>query len=463
MRMVELFAGIGGFRRGLESVGVECVGFVEWDKYARTSYESIWPSAKEEWSAHDITTVTDDDLRRLSRDVGGIDILAGGFPCQAFSVAGKRRGFADTRGTLFFDVARFASVLGCPVLLLENVVGLLNHDGGRTFHTILCALDELGYDCEWQVCNATQVGIPQNRERVFIVGHLRGSGTRKVFPLEFANGDAHCILAGRLGLPGKDQWNRVYSPTGHSPTLTTMQGGRQEPKIIELTKSVSQTSRVYDPDGIAPTLRHGSEVTGNISPMIIQRPRGYNEGGLNDIAPTVSSHSYHENNMVVESGLIHSRGFETRKDGISHCIKGAEGGSSKNFIKVSAVLTPDREEIRHSWDVIQVPVVRNRGEWSERDTAQCLDANYYKGIDNHGARTAIATETRIRKLTPLECWRLMGRDDWEFQCAKDAGVSDSQLYKQAGNSLIPQIVEAIGKKLLANGNMEATTCIQATE
>jgi DNA (cytosine-5)-methyltransferase 1 len=103
MKYVELFAGIGGFRRGLEALGHECVGWVEWDKHARKSYEAIWPEARSEWNATDITGVTDESLRELSRSVEGVDLLAFGFPCQAFSVAGKRGGFEDTRGTLVYD------------------------------------------------------------------------------------------------------------------------------------------------------------------------------------------------------------------------------------------------------------------------------------------------------------------------------------------------------------------------
>lgn len=184
MRFLDLFAGIGGFRLGMEQAGHECVGYVEWDKYARKSYEAIHDT-EGEWTAHDITTVTDNDLRLL-RD-RGIDVICGGFPCQAFSVAGKRGGFSDTRGTMFFEIARFAKQIKPRILLLENVKGLLSHDKGNTFGTILYTLDELGYDCEWQVLNSKNFGVPQNRERVFIVGHLRGESRREVFPISGEN------------------------------------------------------------------------------------------------------------------------------------------------------------------------------------------------------------------------------------------------------------------------------------
>lgn len=125
MKFLDLFAGIGGFRLGMEAAGHECVGFCEIDKFARESYKAIHDT-KGEIELHDITAVSDDTVRGIGR----VDVICGGFPCQAFSVAGKRQGFEDTRGTLFFEIARFASILRPRLLFLENVKGLLNHDGG---------------------------------------------------------------------------------------------------------------------------------------------------------------------------------------------------------------------------------------------------------------------------------------------------------------------------------------------
>ncbi|MED5847764.1 DNA cytosine methyltransferase, partial [Streptococcus anginosus] len=160
MKFLDLFAGIGGFRLGMESAGHECVGFCEIDKFARKSYKAIH-NMEGEIELHDITRVSNESVRRI----GSVDVICGGFPCQAFSIAGNRRGFEDTRGTLFFEIARFASILRPKYLFLENVKGLLNHDGGATFETILGALDELGYNVEWQVLNSKDFGVPQNRER----------------------------------------------------------------------------------------------------------------------------------------------------------------------------------------------------------------------------------------------------------------------------------------------------------
>ena len=222
VKFLDLFSGIGGFRLGMEAAGHECVGYVEWDKYARKSYEAIH-NTEGEWTAHDITTVTDEEIESLRER--NIDVICGGFPCQAFSVAGKRMGFEDTRGTMFFQIARFAKQIQPRYLLLENVKGLLSHDKGNTFGTILYTLDELGYDCEWQVLNSKNFGVPQNRERVFIVGHLRGTGRREVFPIEGANGEINIpieIVAHRKGYRRNTQ---VFSPNGITETLDTGQGG----------------------------------------------------------------------------------------------------------------------------------------------------------------------------------------------------------------------------------------------
>ena len=231
MKFLDLFAGIGGFRLGMESAGHECIGFCEIDKFARASYKAIHDT-KGEIELHDITAVSDESIRRIGR----VDIICGGFPCQAFSIAGNRRGFEDTRGSLFFEIARFASILRPKYLFLENVKGLLNHDGGATFETILGALDELGYNVEWGNINSKDFGVPQNRERVYIIGHFRGGRTRNVFPIIETRSDKSIIQLGNIkktgSFGGNPQCGRIYSPDGLAPCLNTMQGGQREPKIL---------------------------------------------------------------------------------------------------------------------------------------------------------------------------------------------------------------------------------------
>ena len=170
---IDLFAGIGGFRLALERIGFRCVWSCETDRYCEKIYRKNFG---EGFDAKDAKAVD-------PKGIPDFDLLCAGFPCQSFSIAGKRKGFDDTRGTLFWEICRVAREKRPRLLLLENVKGLLSHEAGRTFAIILLSLDELGYDAEWQVCNSKNYGVPQNRERVFIVGHLRGEGGQQVFPL----------------------------------------------------------------------------------------------------------------------------------------------------------------------------------------------------------------------------------------------------------------------------------------
>lgn len=173
MKFLDLFSGIGGFAKPLVEAGHECVGFSEIDGPAIQVYKKHFPNH-----------INHGDITRIDTStIPDFDLLVGGFPCQAFSIAGKRMGFEDTRGTLFFEVARIIRDKRPKLFLLENVKGLLSHDEQRTFETILCTLSELGYGVEWQVLNSKDFGVPQSRERVFIVGYSGGFSRQKIFPL----------------------------------------------------------------------------------------------------------------------------------------------------------------------------------------------------------------------------------------------------------------------------------------
>lgn len=165
IRFFDMFAGIGGFRSGLEAVGgFECIGHCEIDKRTNMAYCAIYDTEGEYYC---------DDARKINPDeMPDFDLLCAGFPCQSFSVAGKRLGFEDTRGTLFFEVARLLAAKRPAFFLLENVPGLLSHDGGKTLETIYAALIEMGYHFEWCVHNSRYFGVPQQRRRLYIVGYL---------------------------------------------------------------------------------------------------------------------------------------------------------------------------------------------------------------------------------------------------------------------------------------------------
>jgi len=240
---VDLFCGIGGFRLGMEKNGFKCVWACDIDKYACMIYRKHFGEEG----------LYEGNIKEVSaKAIPNHDILCAGFPCQSFSIAGKRLGFRDTRGTLFFEICRIARKKQPPILFLENVKGLLNHEKGETFKIILSSLDELGYDAEWQVLNSKDFGVPQNRERVFIIGHLRDRSTPKVFPITLASQTytetARCIDANywkgwldheqrtMVCLANNGRSYRIYDPKGISPTLPTPCGGHHITKIIDHLK-----------------------------------------------------------------------------------------------------------------------------------------------------------------------------------------------------------------------------------
>ena len=406
MKFLDLFAGIGGFRLGMERAGHECVGFCEIDPFARKSYKAIHDT-KGEFEFHDITRVTDDTIR----GIGSVDVICGGFPCQAFSIAGKRRGFEDTRGTLFFEIARFASILRPRYLFLENVTGLLNHDNGNTFETILGALDELGYDAEWQMFNSKNFGVAQNRERVFIIGHLRGAGGRAIFPFggnDTAIGSKQSKInkVGNIRKMGKSQSGDVVSVDSLAPTLCSTTTQKDPLKVLitgQLPGKFEMPNRIYDPNGIAPTIR--TMQGGGLEPKIIQRGHGYNQGGEHDTAPTLTSNSWQENNLLA--------------------IKEA---TAKGY---SEATVGDSVNLSH-------PNSSTRRGRVGKQVANTLLTGEEQGV--------VTPNFRIRKLTPRECWRLQGFPDEAFDRAAEVN-SNSQLYKQAGNSVTVNVIYAIASRM----------------
>lgn len=378
MKFLDLFAGIGGFRLGMESAGHECVGFCEVDKYARASYKAIH-NTEGEIELHDITRVTDESIRRF----GSVDVICGGFPCQAFSIAGHRRGFEDTRGTLFFEICRFASVLRPKYLFLENVRGLLNHDGGATFETIIRTLDELGYDVEWQVLNSKNFGVPQNRERVFIIGHLRGERTRNVFPI-----------------------------SGESE-----QSDHQPPKIeiIGNTKNPNGTSK-----GTKSVVYGSGGVVGTLTATDYKEPKQVAIKQFGILQPNFN-----------QCGVV----YET--DGIAPTIRAYQGGGLEPKIRVKEATSKGYAEVGDSVNLSHPNSKTRRGRVGKQ-VANTLLTGESQGV--------IEPDFRIRKLTPRECWRLQGFPDWAFDKAQEVN-SNSQLYKQAGNSVTVNVIAAIAKEL----------------
>ena len=177
LKYFDMFSGIGGFRAGFDTTSSAlCVGHCEIDKYANQSYEAIHDVKKGEYYCSDARNID-------TNTMPDFDLLCAGFPCQPFSQAGERKGFDDTRGTLFFEIARVVRAKRPQYLLLENVPGLLTHDKGRTFCTILSTLNELGYHVEWQVLDSKNFGVPQTRKRVYAFCYLDPGCAGKVLPI----------------------------------------------------------------------------------------------------------------------------------------------------------------------------------------------------------------------------------------------------------------------------------------
>ena len=213
IKFFDMFSGIGGFRAGLERAGgYACIGHCEIDKHADRAYRAVHNVKESEVFYEDATTINPEEMPQF-------DLLCAGFPCQSFSIAGRRKGFDDQRGTLFFEIARVAGKRRPAYLLLENVPGLLSHDKGRTFTAILSTLSELGYHVEFQVLNSKDFGVPQSRKRLYIIGYLDPGCAGKVLPFPGTNPETlKLLIAGR-------QDSRVYDPSGVSKTLLARAGG----------------------------------------------------------------------------------------------------------------------------------------------------------------------------------------------------------------------------------------------
>ena len=392
MTFLDLFAGIGGFRRGLELAGHRCIGFCEWDKYAAASYTSMYLLTDEqrkvlaalplkqrqkeilkeeyrngEWYASDIRDVRAEKMPKA-------DCWTFGAPCQDFSVAGTRSGMAGERSSLVREVFRLLRETEegdrPEWLIYENVKGILSSNSGLDYLSVLLEMEELGYDVQWQIFNSKDWGVPQNRERVYTVGHLRAKGGSQVFPFPGADGanqsEAEPILMNERSVP--------------------LPGGCKVPSI---------QNRVYDADGISCTVTASPRFQPSYAvPCFIDK----------------------------RDDVIHERK-------VANAITATEdrGLSHRNQVG-TAILLPigvdGRKTTKESHPGIFVQI--------EEDLL--VYAIWYEKY-----RCYIV----IRKLTPRECFRLQGWEDPYFDRAAMVNT-DSQLYKQAGNGVTVPVVYAIG-------------------
>lgn len=465
LRVLELFAGIGACSKALERLGIEheIVDAVEIDKFAIASFNALHG-----------TNFEPQDITAWDKDIE-VDFIMHGSPCQDFSVAGKGAGGDEgsgTRSSLMYETLRIVEKLKPKYVIWENVKNLLSKKHRHNFDAYLERMSELGYGNKYQVLNAKDHGIPQNRERVFTVsilgggefdfpdpipldkklkdvletevdekyylsdkivaGYLahterhkeRGNG----FKFEPTDGRAvaHAVstkagqrstdnfikVAGRLNTKGIDQSKRVYSPDGLSPTLSTMQGGGKEPKIIASRGRGRANMQKLEPrkDGLTNTITSVQKDNYVAEPRIIDPQGRKNKNCIpKEYAPTLRAQTHGNPPQVVENVAIktaNKQGYDIAYDG-----DGAD---------------------------LAYPDSKTRRGRVGHGMSKTIPASSSQGV---------LDGVRIRKLTPKECWRLMGFDDTDFEKAAKAN-SNTQLYKQAGNSIVVNVLEAILANLL---------------
>ena len=383
LTFLDFFSGVGGFRHGLELAGMKCIGFCEKDKFARKSYEAMYDT-KGEWFHDDITTI---DPTRLPK----ADLWCAGSPCQNVSIAGKRAGLYGERSGLFFtfvELIKSQKEEDKPEwVLLENVKGLLSSGGGRDYLDYLSILDESGYDLEWQVFNSKDYGVPQNRERIYTIGHLRRKGRRQVLPLSRESSSHLKQLVGGM------QSYRVYDPSGIATTLVGEGGGLGAKTGLYLIDQ-SLTEPKLTEEARCLTARYTAGAT---------KRTAMNSG-------------------VLEVQPILTQGIKVR-NGTKQGYQLAEVGDSVD---------------------LSYPSSLTRRARVGRGIAHNLSCSCQMGAVVWNGRVV-----KIRRLTPKECFRLQGFSDDLFEKAK-AVNSDAQLYKQAGNGVTVPVVYAIGCAILSS-------------
>ena len=517
MTFLDLFAGIGGFRRGLERSGHTCVGHVEIDKYANKSYMAMYgleycpygaggpdtnscrmcrqeerercdgtgwkEKCKGEWYAKDIKRLT-------AGEVPKAEIWTFGFPCTDISISGRMAGLHGERSGLFFAVTGLLKGTAPEdkprYLIIENVKHLVSNERGGDFTAVLFALWEAGYDCEWCVVNSKDHGVPQHRERVYLVGYFRGRGGRKIFPLSGANpAPVKRLIDGKQG-------KRVYDPEGASITLTANGGGFAGRTGLYAVPADPNRSSIREPeqDGIF-TDCDTREQAGKGS-VRDAGEQNHGRGEKETCAKMPPCASFIDLSQEPKFTEFSRKVMAKQYAGITN----HKGETSGIFICkghpecVQAVITPDRMEKRQNGRRFKEP-----GEPSFTLTCQdrhgillcCMEKGlsireakkdgYTKAVHGEGINLSHPNSTvsrgrvgrqcsqtlltggsmgvllccRIRRLTPRECWRLQAFEDFLFDRARAAGISDAQLYKQAGNAVTVNVVYEIGLKLAESG------------
>jgi len=476
------FSGIGAPEMSLKYLGIdfESMFACEIDKYARQSFKQL----------HKPNTFYNDITTRNHIEVEQLDLYVAGFPCQAFSMAGKRKGFEEARGTLFFNVAEFIQINQPKVFVLENVKGLLSHDRGNTFQTIVDILsngggtqngqisldvfeDGLGYHIYWQVLNTKDYGIPQNRERIFIVGFKDFREFSFPKPME---------LKLRLGDMLQDNPNSKYFLTDKG--IENLNKNQEFNKFNPLnTKSeyaacvTARCNKVSNDNNFIGVIQlNKSKESGGVQPYL--QNRLYDINGLSPALPAELGGNRSHNILTKKirrlpdlNLKVKKRVNETPKE-INQYLKDNKKGTIK---EIANYLDLPKTQVEHYFRTDNSRAIPSPNVWIKLKNLMKFDDTFDKQVteinesigtydtasrlyDINGISPTLQTqeqgfyktENKIRRLTPLECWRLQGFRDEDFFSVKD--VSDTQLYKQAGNSITVNVLMELFKKIYANNN-----------
>ena len=419
LTFLDLCSGIGGFRLGLESAGHKCIGYCENDKFARASYEAMYDT-EGEWKADDVTKLK-------SEDVPYADIWCFGFPCQDISVAGKQRGLVGKRSGIYYniiDLLKSKEESDKPTyLLVENVKNLLSINAGFDFASVLSEMDEAGYDCRWQVLNSKDFGVPQNRERVFIIANLRSRGRREILPLCGENAATLNQLVGGM------QGYRVYGTDGLSATLVGNAGG------------VGAKTGLYFID----QSNHAPKITDTARCLTAR----YTAGMVNHTAMNSAVMEVHPV-LTPERMEKRQNGRRMKEDGepmFTLTSQDRHGVFVCEKVQVDdETLLRVRNGTKQGYDEAHVgdgiclayPESPTRRGRVGKGCSQTLDCS--------GQMGTLMRCGRIRRLTPRECFRLQGFPDTLFDRAASVN-SDAQLYKQAGNAVTATVAFAVAMSL----------------
>nr|DAV53430.1 MAG TPA: Cytosine specific methyltransferase [Caudoviricetes sp.] len=462
LTFLDLCSGIGGFRLGLEAAGHKCIGYCEYDKYARASYEAMYDT-EGEWKADDITKLRPGEIPYA-------DIWTFGFPCQDISIAGKQRGLSGKRSGIYYsiiDLVKGKEERDKPTyLLVENVKNLLSVNGGFDFAAVLSEMDEAGYDARWQVLNSKDHGVPQNRERVFFIANLRSRGEREILFVAGEDGGTLKEVIGGM------QGYRVYDPEGVSVTLGANGGGMGANTGLYCVGNVNPSGRgmngsAYDDRGLAPSVTtnkgEGAKV---FIDQTLDRPKITEDARCLTSRYTagVTNHNACNSGVLEAHAVITPDRIEKRQNGrrmkeegepmftltgqdrhgVYLCNRSTDDCDTRVEISVRNG-TKQGYDLAHPGDGISLayPKSSTRRGRVGKGCSQTLDTGCQMGT--------VMKCGRIRRLTPRECFRLQGFPDELFERAR-AVNSDAQLYKQAGNAVTATVAYVVAMALPESRN-----------